>query len=67
MEWDQTCVFRKFFCMRVWNVSEWVETGTKEETAVVCRSCNDCLNLERPSGGSIKALPSPGRAAMTEQ
>lgn len=52
--------------MKVWNVSEWVETGA-EEIAVVCRSCNDRLNLERPSGGSIKALLSPGRAAMTEE
>lgn len=53
--------------MNVWNVSEWVETGAKVETAVVCRSCNDCLNLERPPGGSIKALPSLRRAAMTEE
>ena len=45
---------------------EWVETGAKEETAVVCRRCNDCLILEAVRR-YIKALPSSGRAAVTEE
>lgn len=49
VEWDQTCIFRKFTCMGVWEVLEWVRMGTKEDTAVVCMRCNDCLNLETVS------------------
>lgn len=61
MEWDQTCVFRKVIHMRVWNVSEWVKTGAKKGTAVVCGRCNNCLNLE--AEGSTNTLLSSEKQA----
>lgn len=40
VEWDHTCVFRKFICMSEWKVLEWIRIGAKEETAVVCMRCS---------------------------